>query len=79
MSVILNLKTLVTTVANNFLSSNTEIFRGLKGDTGDQGIQGIQGLKGNTGDQGIQGIPGATYNDTPIVNRLNTIENIIEW
>ena len=35
--------------------------QGIQGETGDQGIQGIQGIqgeKGDTGDQGIQGIQG---------------------
>ena len=30
----------------------------LKGDKGEQGIQGVQGLKGDKGEQGIQGIQG---------------------
>ena len=32
---------------------------GAKGDTGEQGAQGIQGAKGDTGEQGAQGIQGA--------------------
>jgi lysophospholipase L1-like esterase len=37
--------------------------QGLKGDKGDQGIQGIQGAKGDTGAQGAQGIQGVKGND----------------
>lgn len=32
--------------------------QGPKGDTGEQGIQGIPGIKGDKGDQGIQGVQG---------------------
>lgn len=32
--------------------------QGPKGDTGEQGIQGIPGVKGDKGDQGIQGVQG---------------------
>ncbi len=33
-------------------------FKGAKGDTGAQGIQGVKGDKGDTGPQGIQGVKG---------------------
>ena len=39
----------------NYVTSNTELFKGPKGDKGDQGPQGIQGERG---EQGIQGMPG---------------------
>ena len=42
----------------NYVTSNTELFKGPKGDKGDQGPQGPRGLKGDTGEQGIQGVPG---------------------
>ena len=51
------------------LDSNPELFKGEKGDTGEQGPQGERGLKGDTGEQGpqgekgeqgVQGLPGAT-------------------
>lgn len=42
----------------NYVTSNTELFKGPKGDKGDQGPQGIQGERGIQGKQGIQGIPG---------------------
>ena len=42
----------------NYVTSNTELFKGPKGDKGDQGPQGIQGERGIQGEQGIQGIPG---------------------
>ena len=40
------------------LDSNPELFKGEKGDTGEQGIQGERGLKGDTGERGPQGIQG---------------------
>ena len=42
----------------NYVTSNTELFKGPKGDKGDQGPQGIQGERGIQGEQGIQGMPG---------------------
>ena len=42
----------------NYVTSNTELFKGPKGDKGDQGLQGIQGERGIQGEQGIQGMPG---------------------
>ncbi|WP_282579063.1 BppU family phage baseplate upper protein [Mammaliicoccus sciuri] len=45
----------------NYVTSNTELFKGPKGDNGEQGLRGIQGPKGDKGekgDQGPQGIQG---------------------
>src|SRR5699024_8116613 len=42
----------------NYVTSNTELFKGPKGDKGDQGPQGIQGERGIQGEQGIRGMPG---------------------
>ena len=42
----------------NYVTSNTELFKGPKGDKGDHGPQGIQGERGIQGEQGIQGMPG---------------------
>ena len=42
------------------LDSNPELFKGEKGDTGEQGIQGERGLKGDTGERGPQGDSGIT-------------------
>lgn len=45
----------------NYVTSNTELFKGQKGDNGEQGLRGIQGPKGDKGekgDQGPQGIQG---------------------
>lgn len=42
----------------NHLDSNLELFKGPKGDTGEQGVQGERGLKGNAGEQGPQGVQG---------------------
>src|SRR5699024_6587027 len=42
----------------NYVTSNTELFKGPKGDEGKQGQRGPQGFKGDTGEQGIQGVPG---------------------
>src|SRR5699024_9323365 len=38
-----------------YISSNTELYKGPKGDKGDQGPQGSCGLKGDSGEQGLQG------------------------
>ena len=40
------------------LDSNSELFKGPKGDEGKQGLRGPQGVKGDTGEQGVQGIQG---------------------
>ena len=42
----------------NYVTSNTELFKGPKGDEGKQGQRGPQGVKGDTGEQGIQGPQG---------------------
>lgn len=42
----------------NHLNTNTELFKGPKGDEGKQGQRGPQGLKGDTGEKGEQGIQG---------------------
>ena len=39
----------------NHLNTNTDLFKGPKGDKGEQGPQGHRGLKGDTGEQGLQG------------------------
>ena len=51
-------KSLVVKLEKQLLNDVATNSVGLKGDTGPQGIQGIQGLKGDTGPQGIQGISG---------------------
>lgn len=54
-------KTELTTDLQNYISENSEQFKGPQGERGLQGEQGIQGergeqgLKGDTGEQGIQG------------------------
>ncbi|WP_347108419.1 phage baseplate upper protein [Staphylococcus ureilyticus] len=54
-------KTELTTDLQNYISENSEQFkgpqgeRGLQGERGVQGERGEQGLKGDTGEQGIQG------------------------
>lgn len=35
------------------------VLRGLKGETGDRGLQGVAGPQGTTGSRGVQGVPGA--------------------
>src|SRR5699024_1583608 len=45
----------------NHLNTNTDLFKGPKGDTDDEGKQGQrdpQGVKGDTGEQGTKGIQG---------------------
>lgn len=42
----------------NYVSTNTELFKGPKGDLGPQGLRGPQGVKGDTGDRGLQGPQG---------------------
>ena len=42
----------------NYVTSNTELFKGPKGDEGKQGQRGPQGVKGDTGEQGLQGPQG---------------------
>lgn len=42
----------------NYVTSNTELFKGPKGDNGEQGLRGIQGPKGDKGDKGDQGPQG---------------------
>jgi len=45
-------------VENGYVGSASDWLASLKGDVGEQGVQGIQGVKGEKGDQGIQGIQG---------------------
>ena len=47
----------------NYVTSNTELFKGPKGDEGKQGQRGPQGFKGDTGEQGIQGPKGEKGTD----------------
>lgn len=42
----------------NYVTTNTELFKGPKGDIGPQGQRGPQGVKGDTGEQGLQGPQG---------------------
>ena len=42
----------------NHLNTNTDLFKGPKGDEGKQGQRGPQGAKGDTGEQGLQGPQG---------------------
>ena len=42
----------------NYVTSNTELFKGPKGDEGKQGQRGPQGVKGDAGEQGLQGPQG---------------------
>ena len=49
----------------NHLDSKPELYKGPKGDTGEQGVQGERGLKGNTGEQGPQGIQGVKGEQGP--------------
>lgn len=57
-------KTELTTDLQNYISENSEQFKGPQGERGLQGEQGIQGergeqgLKGDTGEQGLQGPEG---------------------
>lgn len=57
-------KTELTTDLQNYISENSEQFKGPQGERGLQGEQGIQGergeqgLKGDTGEQGLQGLQG---------------------
>lgn len=48
----------VTLDLQNYVSTNTELFKGPQGDTGPRGFTGPQGDKGDTGEQGIQGPQG---------------------
>lgn len=45
----------VSVELKNYVTTNTELFKGPKGDIGPQGQRGPQGVKGDTGEQGIQG------------------------
>ncbi len=42
----------------NYVTTKAELFKGPKGDTGEQGLRGPQGPKGDTGEQGLQGPQG---------------------
>lgn len=53
------------------LDSNPELFKGEKGDTGEQGIQGERGLKGDTGEQGPKGDVGAKGEDGKDSTQIN--------
>ena len=55
----------------NHLDSNTELFKGDKGDVGPQGIQGPKGEKGDTGLQGPQGEKGDGLNEDSVNSILN--------
>ena len=48
----------VTLDLQNYVSTNTELFKGPQGDTGPRGFTGPQGVKGDTGEQGLQGPQG---------------------
>lgn len=48
----------VSVELKNYVTSNTELFKGPKGDEGKQGLRGPQGPKGDTGEQGLQGPQG---------------------
>ena len=53
--------------------------KGPKGDTGEQGPQGIQGPKGDTGEQGLKGADGfgteEQYNE--IIRRIEALESAL--
>lgn len=48
----------VSVELKDYVTSNTELFKGPKGDEGKQGQRGPQGPKGDTGEQGLQGPQG---------------------
>lgn len=48
----------VSVELKNYVTTNTEFFKGPKGDIGPQGQRGPQGVKGDTGEQGLQGPQG---------------------
>lgn len=48
----------VSVELKNYVTTNTELFKGPKGDIGPQGQRGPQGVKGDTGEQGLQGPQG---------------------
>ena len=48
----------VSVELKDYVTSNTELFKGPKGDEGKQGQRGPQGVKGDTGEQGLQGPQG---------------------
>lgn len=48
----------VSVELKNYVTTNTELFKGHKGDIGPQGQRGPQGVKGDTGEQGLQGPQG---------------------
>ncbi|WP_312608651.1 BppU family phage baseplate upper protein [Mammaliicoccus sciuri] len=48
----------VSVELKNYVATNTELFKGPKGDVGPQGQRGPQGAKGDTGEQGLQGPQG---------------------
>ena len=49
----------------NHLNTNTDLFKGPKGDEGKQGQRGPQGVKGDTGEQGLQGPQGIQGEEGP--------------
>lgn len=49
----------------NYVTSNTDLFKGPKGDEGKQGQRGPQGVKGDTGEQGLQGPQGIQGEEGP--------------
>lgn len=48
----------VSVELKNYVTTNTELFKGPKGDIGPQGQRGPQGPKGDAGEQGLQGPQG---------------------
>lgn len=48
----------VSVELKSYVTTNTELFKGPKGDIGPQGQRGPQGVKGDTGEQGLQGPQG---------------------
>lgn len=48
----------VSVELKSYVATNTELFKGPKGDIGPQGQRGPQGVKGDTGEQGLQGPQG---------------------
>ena len=48
----------VSVELKNYVTTNAELFKGPKGDTGSQGQRGPQGLQGEKGEQGPEGIQG---------------------
>lgn len=58
-------KTELTTDLQNYISENSEQFKGPQGERGLQGEQGIQGERGEKGDTGAQGPKGDTGEQGP--------------